>query len=47
MVDVVPNFIVHVPSLLYQNNIGVTYVGTSNFIMELVRYVPLYFLAMP
>jgi hypothetical protein len=33
--------------LLQQNNIGITYVGTSNFRMELVRFVPLYFVAMP
>ncbi len=46
-VDVVPIFIVHVQSLLQQNNIGVTYVGTSNFIMELIIFVPLYFVAMP
>jgi hypothetical protein len=46
-VDVVPIFIIHVQSLLQQNNIGVTYIGTSNFKMELVKFVPLYFMAMP
>jgi hypothetical protein len=45
-VDVVPIFITHVQSLLQQNNIGVTYVGTSNFKMEPIRFVPLYFMAM-
>jgi hypothetical protein len=33
--------------LLHQNNIGVTYVKTLNFRMELVRFMPLYFMAMP
>jgi len=47
MVDVVLVFVVIVPSLLHQNHIGVTYSGTSNFKMELVRFVPLYFIAMP
>ncbi len=44
--NVVPIFVVHVPSLLYQNNIGVTYARTSNFKMELVRFMPLYYMAM-
>ncbi len=47
MVDVVPMSIALVPSLLHQNHIGVTYVGTSNFIMELIIFVPLYSVAMP
>ncbi len=47
LADVVPIFVTHVPSLLHQNHIGVTYAGTSNFGMELVRSVPLYFVAMP
>jgi hypothetical protein len=46
MANVVPISITHVPSLLHQNNIGVTYVKTSNFRMEPVRYVPLYSVAM-
>jgi hypothetical protein len=36
-----------VPSLLHQNNIGITYIGTSKFRMELIRFMPLYFVAMP
>jgi hypothetical protein len=47
MVDVILVFVAIVPSFLHQNHIGVTYSGTSNFKMELVRFVPLYFMAMP
>ncbi len=47
MADVVLISTVHVPSLLHQNHIGVTYAGTSNFRMEWVRSMPLYFMAMP
>jgi hypothetical protein len=47
MADVVLVFIAPTPSLLHQNHIGITYVGISNFRMELVRFVPLYFLALP
>jgi hypothetical protein len=36
-----------VPSLLHQNNIGITYIRTSNFRMELIRSMPLYYVAMP
>jgi hypothetical protein len=43
---VVPIFVAPVPSLLHQNNIGVTYAGTSIFKMELIRSVPLYSMAM-
>jgi hypothetical protein len=47
MADIVPISIVHVQSLLQQNNIGVTYAKISNFRMELVRSMPLYFVALP
>jgi len=47
VVDVVPIFITHVQSLLDQDNIGVTYARTSNFKMELVTSMPLYFVVMP
>ncbi len=47
MVDVVPIFATLVASSLHQNNIGVTHVGTSNFIIELVRFMPLYCVIMP
>jgi hypothetical protein len=36
-VDVVPISVAHVQNLLQQKNIGVTYWGTSNFKMGLVR----------
>jgi hypothetical protein len=47
MVDVVPISITPAPNLLHHNNVGVVYVGTSNFRMEPIRYVPLYFMVMP
>jgi hypothetical protein len=47
VVNVIPISVVPVPSLLHQNNIGVTYVGTSNFRMEQIRFVRIYFVAMP
>ncbi len=47
MANVVPIFIALVPNILHQNNIGITYAGTSNFRMEQVKYVPLYTMAMP
>jgi hypothetical protein len=34
--NVIPIFIALVQSLLHQNNIGITYIKTSNFKMELV-----------
>jgi hypothetical protein len=46
VIDVIPIFVAPIPSLLHQNNIGVTYARISNFKMEPVRYVPLYFVAM-
>ncbi len=42
MVDVIPISVALTQSLLHNNNIGVTYIGTSNFKMEPVRFVPLY-----
>ncbi len=47
VVDVIPIFVALAPSLLHHNNVRVTYAWTSNFIMELVRSIPLYFVAMP
>jgi hypothetical protein len=46
IIDVIPIFIPHVPNLLDHNNVGVIYPGTSNFRMELIRHIPLYFVAM-
>ncbi len=45
--NVIPIFVAHVQSLLHQDNIRVTYARTSNFRMELVTSMPLYFVAMP
>jgi len=47
VVDVLPIFVTPIPSMLHQNNIGVTYAWTSNFKMEQVRSMPLYSVAMP
>jgi len=46
MVDVVPISIAPTPSLLHHNNVRVTYAKTSNFKMEPVRSVPLYYVTM-
>ncbi len=43
---VIPISIALAPSLLHHNNVGVTYLGISNLKMELVRIIPLYFVAM-
>jgi hypothetical protein len=40
-------FVALAPNLFHHNNVGVTSVRTSNFKMELVRSIPLYFVAMP
>jgi hypothetical protein len=45
--DVVPIFVPPIPSLLHQNNIGVTYEIPLNFRMEPIKSMPLYFVAMP
>jgi hypothetical protein len=46
MANVVPIFIAPTPSLLHHNNVGIIYLGTSNLNVELLRFVPLYFMAM-
>jgi hypothetical protein len=38
---------IFVPNLLHHNNVGITYLRTSKFGMELVKFIPLYFVAMP
>jgi hypothetical protein len=40
-------FVVLIPNLLHHNNVGVIYPIISNFKMELVISIPLYFVAMP
>jgi hypothetical protein len=45
--NIVPIFVVPTPNLLHHNNVGATYARTYNFKMELIRFVPLYFVAMP
>ncbi len=47
MVDVIPISITFAPSLLHHNNVGIIYAKTSNFRMEPIRFVPLYFVTMP
>jgi hypothetical protein len=46
-VDVVSIYVTPIQSLLQQNNIGITYVETLNFRMQLRRFVPLYYVVMP
>ncbi len=46
MANVVPISIAPTPNLLYHNNVGVIYEGTSNFKIQPVRFIPLYFIAM-
>jgi hypothetical protein len=47
MVDVVLISVTRVSNLLHHNNVGLTYPITFNFRMELVKSVPLYYVAMP
>jgi hypothetical protein len=46
MADIVPISVTLTPNLLHHNNVGISYVGASNFIMEPIRFVPLYSMAM-
>jgi hypothetical protein len=46
MADVVHIYVSPTPNLLHHNNIGITYVGISNFKIEPIRFVPLYYMAM-
>jgi hypothetical protein len=45
--NVVPISTALVQSLLHKDSIGITYARTSNFKMEPITYVPLYFVVMP
>jgi len=47
MVDVILVSVAPAPSMLHHNNVGVTYLWTSNLRMELITYVPLYYVVMP
>ncbi len=46
MAYVVPIYVTPIPNLLHQNNVGITYLGTSNFKMEPIKSIPLYYVAM-
>jgi hypothetical protein len=46
MADIVPISRALAPNMLHHNSVGITCAGTSNFIMELVRSIPLYFVTM-
>jgi hypothetical protein len=46
MVDIIPICVALAPNVLHHNNVRITYEGTSNFRMELVSSIPLYFVAM-
>jgi len=43
MADVAPIFVAPTPNLFHHNNVGVTYAGTSNFKVEPIKYVPLFY----
>ncbi len=46
MAIVVLIFITLAPNMFHHNNVGVTYVKTSNFKVEPVKSIPLYYVAM-
>jgi hypothetical protein len=46
MIDIVLIFVALAPNMLHHNNIGITCAGASNFRMEPVRSIPLYYVAM-
>jgi len=43
MADVAPIFVAPTPNLFHHNNVGVTCAGTSNFKVEPVKFVPLFY----
>jgi hypothetical protein len=46
MANIVPIFVALAPNMLHHNNVRITYVGASNFRMEPVKSIPLYFVVM-
>jgi hypothetical protein len=46
MTNIVLIYVALAPNMLHHNNIKNTYAGASNFRMEPVRSIPLYFVAM-
>jgi hypothetical protein len=46
MAYIIPIYVAFAPNMLHHNNVGITYARASNFRMELIRSVPLYFVAM-
>jgi hypothetical protein len=44
--NVVPISVTLAPNMLCHNNVGVAYVGISNFKVEPIRSIPLYYVAM-
>ncbi len=47
MANVAPILVAPTPNMLHHNNVGITYAKTSNFRTKLVKFVPLYSMAMP
>jgi hypothetical protein len=43
MADVAPIFVAPTPNLFHHNNVGLTYVGTSNFKVEPIKSIPLFY----
>jgi hypothetical protein len=46
MADILLISVALTPNLLHHNNVGINYARASNFKMEQVRSIPLYFMAM-
>jgi hypothetical protein len=46
MAYIVPIFVIPAPNLFHHNNVKGTYAKTSNFKVEPIRSVPLYYMAM-
>jgi hypothetical protein len=47
MANVVPIFVAPTLNMLHHNNVGVTYGRNSNFKMEPIKSIPIYYVAMP
>ncbi len=47
LLNVIPIYVAHASNMFHHNNVGITYVRTSNFRVEQVRSIPLYSVVMP
>jgi len=46
MTNIILVYVAFAPNMLHHNNVRITYAGASNFKMEPIKSVPLYFVAM-